>query len=80
MASRRGLPGRRWWIRDPVGLTVGVVGHPGFVFNDLEETWQTTHRLQREFGSHPEPGRRCDPHRTSRCWAAAIRMATSPST
>ncbi len=39
-------------IRDPSGLTVGVLGHPGFVFNDLEESWQTTHRLQRELGSH----------------------------
>ncbi len=39
-------------IRDPSGLTVGVVGHPGFVFNDLEETWQTTHRFGRELGSH----------------------------
>ncbi|MCL6250778.1 TonB-dependent receptor [Altererythrobacter sp. KTW20L] len=39
-------------IRDPSGLTVGVVGHPGFVFNDLEESWQTTHRLGREFGNH----------------------------
>ena len=36
---------------------MGVVGHPGFVFNDLEETWQTTHRLQRKLGSHKlQPG------------------------
>lgn len=39
-------------IRDPSGLTVGVVGHPGFVFDDLEESWQTTHRLGRDLGAH----------------------------
>lgn len=47
-----GNAGPQVTIRDPSGLTVGVVGHPGFVFNDLEETWQTTHRLQRSLGSH----------------------------
>lgn len=45
-------PGPQVAIRDPSGLTVGVVGHPGFVFDDLEESWQTTHRLQRYLGSH----------------------------
>ncbi|WP_066480928.1 MULTISPECIES: TonB-dependent receptor [unclassified Sphingomonas] len=39
-------------IRDQSGLTIGVVGHPGFVFDDLEETWQTRHRLQRRLGNH----------------------------
>lgn len=39
-------------VRDESGLTIGVVGHPGFVFNDFEETWQTRHRLQRRFGNH----------------------------
>ncbi|MFC3097484.1 TonB-dependent receptor [Alteraurantiacibacter palmitatis] len=39
-------------IRDPSGLTVGVVGHPGFVFDSREESWQTTHRVQRALGSH----------------------------
>ncbi|WP_373486726.1 TonB-dependent receptor domain-containing protein [Blastomonas sp.] len=48
----KGPAGPQVVIRDPSGLTVGVVGHPGFVFNDLEETWQTTHRLQRKLGSH----------------------------
>lgn len=48
----KGAAGPQVVIRDPSGLTVGVVGHPGFVFNDLEETWQTTHRLQRKLGSH----------------------------
>lgn len=48
----KGPAGSQVAIRGPSGLTVGVVGHPGFVFNDLEETWQTTHRLQRKLGSH----------------------------
>lgn len=48
----KGGAGPQVTIRDSSGLTVGVVGHPGFVFNDLEETWQTTHRLQRKLGSH----------------------------
>ena len=48
----KGPAGPQVAIRGPSGLTVGVVGHPGFVFNDLEETWQTTHRLQRKLGSH----------------------------
>lgn len=48
----KGPAGPQVAIRDPSGLTVGVVGHPGYVFNDLEETWQTTHRLQRKLGSH----------------------------
>ena len=48
----KGAPGPQVAIRDPSGLTVGVVGNPGFVFNDLEETWQTTHRLQRKLGNH----------------------------
>jgi outer membrane receptor protein involved in Fe transport len=48
----KGPAGPQLAIREPSGLTVGVVGHPGFVFNDLEATWQTTHRLQRKAGNH----------------------------
>jgi outer membrane receptor protein involved in Fe transport len=48
----KGPTGPQVTIRDPSGLTVGVIGHPGFVFDDLEETWQTTHRLQRKLGNH----------------------------
>jgi len=51
-ARPKGPPGPQVAIQDESGLTVGVVGHPGFVFNDLEETWQTTHRLQRKFSNH----------------------------
>lgn len=49
--ARRG-PGPQVAIRDDSGLTVGVVGHPGFVFDDLEESWQTVHRVQRRIGDH----------------------------
>jgi outer membrane receptor protein involved in Fe transport len=39
-------------VRDPSGLVAAVVGNPGFVFDSLEETWQTTHRISRDFGAH----------------------------
>ncbi|QQN74895.1 TonB-dependent receptor [Croceicoccus sp. YJ47] len=39
-------------IQGPSGLSAGVVGHPGFVFDSLEETWQTSHRVQRSIGEH----------------------------
>ena len=45
-------PGPQVAIRDGSGLTVGVVGNPGFVFDDLEETWQTVHRVGRRIGDH----------------------------
>lgn len=48
----KGASGPQATIRDQSGLTIGVVGHPGYVFNDLEETWQTQHRLQRRSGNH----------------------------
>lgn len=48
----KGPAGPQVVIRDPSGLTAAVVGHPGFVFNDLEESWQTSHRLQRKLGDH----------------------------
>ena len=47
-----GAPGPQVVIRDPSGLVAGVVGNPGFVFDSLEESWQTTHRLGRESGAH----------------------------
>jgi outer membrane receptor protein involved in Fe transport len=48
----KGPAGQQVSIRDQSGLTIGVVGHPGFVFNDLEKSWQTVHRLQRTLGDH----------------------------
>lgn len=48
----KGGPGPQVVVRDPSGLTAAIVGHPGYVFNDLEESWQTSHRLQRKMGDH----------------------------
>lgn len=45
-------PGPQGAVQDPSGLTAGVLGHPGFVFDSLERTWQTTHRAQRFLGDH----------------------------
>lgn len=45
-------PGPQVALRDQSGLTIGVVGHPGYLFDDVEKTWQTQHRLQRRFGEH----------------------------
>ena len=45
-------PGPQVTLRGPSGLTAAVVGDPGFVFDSLEETWQSTHRLGRDFGAH----------------------------
>ncbi len=45
-------PGPQVTLRGPSGLVAAVVGNPGFVFDSLEETWQTTHRLTRNMGAH----------------------------
>lgn len=47
-----GGPGPQVVARAPSGLTAAVVGNPGYVFDNLEESWQTTHRLQRRLGAH----------------------------
>lgn len=47
-----GAPGPQVVLRDPSGLVAGVVGNPGFVFDSLEESWQTTHRVSRDLGAH----------------------------
>ncbi len=47
-----GAPGPQVVVRGPSGLTAAVVGNPGYVFDSLEETWQTTHRLTRDMGAH----------------------------
>ena len=48
----RASVGSQVTVRDPSGFTVGIVGHPGFVFNELEESFQTTHRFQTKIGNH----------------------------
>ena len=45
-------PGAQVAIQDQTGRTIGVVGHPGYLFDDIEQTWQTQHRLQRRLGAH----------------------------
>ncbi len=45
-------PGPQVTLRGPSGLVAAVVGNPGFVFDSLEQTWQTTHRLTRDMGAH----------------------------
>ncbi|MEN9932726.1 MAG: hypothetical protein RIS17_1299 [Pseudomonadota bacterium] len=45
-------PGPQVVIRDASGLTAGIVGNPGYVFDSRETTWQTTHRLGRRLGDH----------------------------
>jgi hypothetical protein len=47
-----GAPGPQVVVRGPSGLMAAVVGNPGFVFDNLEETWQTTHRVSRDLGAH----------------------------
>ncbi|MBU7580350.1 MAG: TonB-dependent receptor [Porphyrobacter sp.] len=47
-----GAPGPQVAVRGPSGLVAAVVGNPGFVFDSLEETWQTTHRVTRDMGAH----------------------------
>jgi hypothetical protein len=47
-----GAPGPQVVVRAPSGLVAGVVGNPGYVFDSLEETWQTTHRVSRDMGAH----------------------------
>lgn len=48
----KGPQGPQVVVRDPSGLVAGVIGNPGYVFDDVERTWQTTQRLQRKLGSH----------------------------
>ena len=51
-ALPKGPAGPQVAIQGPTGLTIGVVGHPGYAFDSTEQSWQTTHRLQRSFGAH----------------------------
>ncbi len=37
---------------DPSGLPVAILGHPGFVFDDTERTWQTKHTASIDLGKH----------------------------
>lgn len=39
-------------LRNPAGETIGIVGHPGFVFDDVENTFQTKHKATWNAGRH----------------------------
>jgi len=39
-------------VRDPSGEAIAIVGHPGFVFDETENTFQTQHKLTFETGRH----------------------------
>ena len=51
-AQTKGPQGPQVSIQDQTGLNIGTVGNPGFVFNDIENSYQTVQRLQKTFGNH----------------------------
>ncbi len=51
-AKPKGAAGPQVTIQDQTGLAIGVVGNPGYVFDETENSWQATNRLQRRFGDH----------------------------
>lgn len=47
-----GGPGPQVAVLGADGSTVAVLGHPGFVFDDLEESWQLQQKITVERGRH----------------------------
>lgn len=47
-----GADGPQVTVRDPSGQTIAVVGHPGFVFDEVENTFQTQHKFTFETDRH----------------------------
>jgi len=49
---RRALngPGPQVSLQDPTGTTIGILGHPGFIFEETENTFQTQHKFEVEAG------------------------------
>lgn len=43
-------------LRDPSGLPIAIVGNPGYLFHDVENTVQTRHLLSHQFGNHKVTG------------------------
>src|SRR5262249_55520948 len=39
-------------VQDPAGSTIAVLGHPGFVFDDLENTMQLKEKVTYAFDRH----------------------------
>lgn len=48
----KGPPGPQVTAQDETGLPIAITGNPGSVFDEIENTWQITNRLQRQFGNH----------------------------
>jgi hypothetical protein len=51
-ARAKGAPGPQVTAQDQTGLPIAVVGNPGYVFDEIENSWQVTNRLRRRFGHH----------------------------
>lgn len=51
---RRALngPGPQTTLLDPSGTAIAILGHPGFVFDEVENTLQTQHKVELERGPH----------------------------
>lgn len=45
-------PGPQVNLLDPSGRTIATLGHPGFVFDEREKTFQTQHKLNLDIGRH----------------------------
>jgi hypothetical protein len=51
-ARSKGPAGPQVTARDQTGLPIAIVGNPGFVFDETENSWQITNRFNRQFGNH----------------------------
>ncbi len=45
-------PGPQVTVQAPSGQTIAVLGHPGFVFDDTENSYQTQHKVTYKRGAH----------------------------
>lgn len=51
-ARAKGSAGPQVTAQDESGLPIAITGNPGYVFDEIENSWQITNRLQRRFGNH----------------------------
>ena len=45
-------PGPRVTVQAPSSQTIAILGHPGYVFDDTENTYQTQHKITYKYGAH----------------------------
>jgi hypothetical protein len=45
-------PGPQTALLDPSGTNIAVLGHPGFVFDEYENNYQTQHKMEVQLGAH----------------------------